>query len=253
MDTKNADKLLRKTKDNYDAFADSFSQTRDYIPTQMERLLIGRVHPGDNVLDVGCGNGRYYPIFLQKEVEYHGVDISAKLINIAKQKYPKGDFAVGDALFLPFKNNEFDLFFSVAVLHHIPSREYRKRFFLEARRVLKPGGRIFVMVWDLRFRSMIKVKNWRRVKGFSVGAGQKPWSGWKNLISAIFLFLGKNNTSVTSIASASANWKTGPAERFRNRRKRNLQSRPPGSQSLHCCQKMRKIEWFGFIACVFCV
>lgn len=166
MDTKNADKLLRKTKDNYDAFADSFSQTRDYIPTQMERLLIGRVHPGDNVLDVGCGNGRYYPIFLQKEVEYHGVDISAKLINIAKQKYPKGDFAVGDALFLPFKNNEFDLFFSVAVLHHIPSREYRKRFFLEARRVLKPGGRIFVMVWDLRFRSMIKVKNWRRVKDF---------------------------------------------------------------------------------------
>ncbi len=166
MDTKNADKLLRKTKDNYDAFADSFSRTRGYIPTQMERLLIGRVHKGDNVLDVGCGNGRYYPIFAQKGAKYHGIDISSKLVEISKQKYPEGDFAVGDALFLPFKNNELDLFFSIAVLHHIPSREYRRRFFLEAFRALKPGGRIFIMVWDLRFRSMLKVKNWHRVKNF---------------------------------------------------------------------------------------
>jgi tRNA (uracil-5-)-methyltransferase TRM9 len=166
MDTKNADKLLRKTKDNYDAFAESFSQTRGYIPTQMERLLIGRVHEGDNVLDVGCGNGRYYPIFAEKKARYRGIDISTKLIDIAKRKYPGGDFAVGDALFLPFKSNEFDLFFSIAVLHHIPSREYRKRFFLEAFRALKPGGRVIVMVWDLRFRSMVKLKNWRRMKDF---------------------------------------------------------------------------------------
>lgn len=166
MDKRNADKLLEKTKNNYDAFAESFSQSRNYIPAQMERLLAGRINVGDQALDVGCGNGRYYPLLEKKGACYRGIDISSKLVNIAKKKFPQGDFAVGDALFLPFKNNEFDLFFSVAVLHHIPSQGYRKRFFQEAWRVLKPGGTLFVMVWDLRLRSMIRVKNWRRLKNY---------------------------------------------------------------------------------------
>jgi len=166
MDKRNADKLLEKTKNNYDAFADSFSQTRDYIPAQMGRLLVGRVMEGDAVLDVGCGNGRYYPLLAKKGARYRGIDISGKLVDIAKHKFPQGDFSVADALFLPFKNNEFDVFFSVAVLHHIPSQGYRKRFFQEAYRVLKPGGVLFVMVWDLRLRSMVRVKNWKRLKNF---------------------------------------------------------------------------------------
>jgi len=166
MDKRNADKLLEKTKNNYDAFAESFSQTRDYIPSQMGRLLVGRVKDGDEVLDVGCGNGRYYPLLCKKGARYRGIDISSKLVGIAKQKFPQGDFAVADALFLPFKNNEFDAFFSVAVLHHIPSQGYRKRFFQEAYRVLKPGGTLFVMVWDLRLRSMVRVKNWKRLKNY---------------------------------------------------------------------------------------
>jgi len=111
MDAQNADQLLRKTKDNYDAFAESFSQTRGYIPTQIERLLIGRVYKGSKVLDVGCGNGRYYPVFIQKGAQYYGIDISTKLIGIAKQKYPQGNFAIGDALFYPLKTTNLTYFF----------------------------------------------------------------------------------------------------------------------------------------------
>ena len=76
------------------------------------------------------------------------------------------DFLVADALSLPIRESEFDVVMSLAVLHHIPSNDYRLKFFKEANRVLKPGGRLIVTVWDLRLFSMVRTKNWKRLKSF---------------------------------------------------------------------------------------
>jgi len=66
------------------------------------------------ILDWGCGNGRFYPLF--KDCLYYGVDISEKLINLAKQKYPSAIFSLlHSPLSLPFDNNFFDEIICLAV------------------------------------------------------------------------------------------------------------------------------------------
>lgn len=102
---------------------------------------------GDRVLDLGCGNGRYYELFKNKEIDYIGIDNSERLISIAQRKYPMISFQVADALKLPFPDNCFDKICSMAVLHHIPSKEFRSEFLKEAKRVLKKDGILIFTVW----------------------------------------------------------------------------------------------------------
>jgi len=148
-----ADFLLKKTKEDYDTIADSFSLTRDRLWEEFS-IFQSYIKEGDSILDLGCGNGRLLEFFSDKNIDYVGVDNSEKLIERAIDKFSKSSikpkFVVADALKLPFKDESFDKVFSVAVLHHIPSSEYRRRFFEEARRVLKPGGILILTVWNLR-------------------------------------------------------------------------------------------------------
>ncbi len=166
MDKKTADEILAQMRQNYDNFAESFSRTRGYVPENVAALLGDFVKRGDRVVDIGCGNGRLYPFFKNKATDYNGIDASRKLIEIAADKYPGGNFSVGDALHLPFIADEFDLAVSLAVLHHIPSRECRDKFFQEAHRILRTGGYFIVLVWDLRLPAMIRQRQWKRLKSF---------------------------------------------------------------------------------------
>ncbi|MDD2696985.1 MAG: methyltransferase domain-containing protein [Candidatus Pacebacteria bacterium] len=150
MDQNYAKYLLEKTRNDYNLIADDFSTTRSSIWPETQSLLDKYFFPGERVLDLGCGNGRYFEYLKEKRVNYSGVDSSEKLINIAKNKYPEADFKVADALNLPFPDDFFDKIVSIAVLHHIPSKGLRSQFFKEARRVLRPGGVLFLTVWNFR-------------------------------------------------------------------------------------------------------
>lgn len=107
------------------------------------------INENNKVLDLGCGNGRLFEIFTDKNTDYTGVDFSKKLIEIARQKY--GDyFKVSDILNLPFPSENFDSVWSIAVLHHIPSVELRKRVLSEIRRVLRPNGMVIATCWRIK-------------------------------------------------------------------------------------------------------
>lgn len=150
-----AERLLKKTKEGYNEIAEEFSITREEVLSEIGFLFDDYVIPGDRILDLGCGNGRFFKLLEDKDVNYIGVDFSEKLIEIAKKKYPKVKFQVADALNLPFPNNYFDRIYSIAVLHHIPSREFRTQFLKEARRILKPNGLLILTVWKPKSK-----KNW---------------------------------------------------------------------------------------------
>lgn len=66
-----------------------------------------------NVLDVPFGTGRFVPLYLKKQIEIYGVEISSHMIKEARKKFQK-DFIkcnviLGSSTNLPFKDNLFDL------------------------------------------------------------------------------------------------------------------------------------------------
>ena len=148
MNKNYAQKILEETKQNYNLIAGRFSSTRQFVWKDLEPLL-DYTASGDNVLDVGCGNGRFYDVLKLKNIKYAGIDNSEELIKIAKTKFPDANFSVADILKIPFSDNYFDKVYCIAVLHHIPSDQLRIEALKELRRILKPGGVLILTVWNL--------------------------------------------------------------------------------------------------------
>jgi len=75
-------------------------------------------------------------------------------------------FLVADALDLPLENESFDLVFAVALLHHFPSEELRRKVLQNCYRVLKPGGWLILTVWNFwQPKLLIKYKIWPIIFG----------------------------------------------------------------------------------------
>lgn len=147
MDPEYAKYLLEKTRQDYDLIADEFSATRQEIWPELTFLFEDYLTEDEKVLDLGCGNGRWFKLFQKKKIDYIGVDFSKRLIKIAKRNYPQAKFQTADILKLPFSNNYFDKIYSIAVLHQIPSEELRLKSLKEAKRILKPGGILILTTW----------------------------------------------------------------------------------------------------------
>ncbi|KKU86817.1 MAG: hypothetical protein A2667_02680 [Candidatus Wildermuthbacteria bacterium RIFCSPHIGHO2_01_FULL_47_27] len=142
-----AEYILAKTKQDYNLIGEEFSRTRRAPWEEIKFLADDYLSVGDKVLDIGCGNGRLLEFLLKITADYTGIDNSEKLIEVARKKYPAAKFQTADGLKLPFPDNYFDIIYSIAVLHHIPSKELRLRFCEEAKRVLRHGGLMILTVW----------------------------------------------------------------------------------------------------------
>jgi len=171
MEEVKAKQIIEELKENYDELSREFSNTRAHLWTEFSELA-EYVKNGDKVLDLGCGNGRLYELFKDRPVEYVGIDNSLRLIELAKKnqlpsKFQAPQFLVADALEMPFKNQEFDIIFSIAVLHHIPSVELRQQFLDNCYKALKPDGRLILTVWNFwQPRLLLKYRLWPTIFGF---------------------------------------------------------------------------------------
>lgn len=154
MEKKLVKSLLKKVRDDYNTIAKEWNEKRSQV-RPLRALILKRIPARARVLDVGCGNGIVYEFLAQKSIAYTGVDMSGKLIAIARRRakavHGKSScvFKVASALRLPFKDASFTHVLCMAVLHHIPGQEARARVMSELYRVLKPGGEVQVTVWNL--------------------------------------------------------------------------------------------------------
>ncbi len=115
------------------------------------------IRQGNRVLDLGCAAGRMIRWFddLAGRCEVWGVDISAPHITWCQQYLsPPFNFAtVTTAPCLPFEDKYFDLIYCGSVFTHIDDLAYA--WLLELKRILRPGGRIYITVHDRHTANLI--------------------------------------------------------------------------------------------------
>ncbi len=103
--------------------------------------------PGARALDFGCGVGRLSRALGVYFDEVYGVDISARMIELAQQYTPSCKFLLNqsDDLSL-FERDFFDFVYSNIVLQHQETKDNAKAYIREFVRVVKPDGMIVFQI-----------------------------------------------------------------------------------------------------------
>lgn len=114
------------------------SNCREYVAVH-HRL---RVDDGDRLLDVACGSGLAIELAGLRGADCAGIDASARLVAVARDRNPHADIRVGDMHALPWDAGSFDVVTSFrGVWGTTPDAVG------EIHRVLAPGGRLGLTVW----------------------------------------------------------------------------------------------------------
>lgn len=107
------------------------------------------VNTADPILDFGCGYGRVTNILYQYGYQnIIGIDFSQDMVNRGKEEYPhlkdKLKILQSNYTSLPFADDSFSAITVFTVLNAIPTQAELEKLFQEFRRVLKPGGILYI-------------------------------------------------------------------------------------------------------------
>jgi len=118
---------------------------QDYMLRDFARFAEGR---DKKVLEVGLGAGTDLVQWARAGAATFGRDLTQASVDLVQERLAveglHADVAVGDAEALEFPNDFFDIYYSWGVLHHTPDTEGA---ISEALRVLKPGGKLRIMLY----------------------------------------------------------------------------------------------------------
>ncbi|MCB1118719.1 MAG: methyltransferase domain-containing protein [Chlamydiia bacterium] len=112
------------TRDSYNATAEAYRENSQKIGTEMKaEAFLTYLSMGDEVLDLGCGPGTDARYFTDQGFHVTGIDVSEKMIEMAEEAVPEGNFAVMDLEQLSFPKEHFDAIWACASLLHTPKEQ----------------------------------------------------------------------------------------------------------------------------------
>ncbi len=130
--------------DKYDSWYESAKgRMYDYLEKKAISYHLSPDAKGGKFLEIGCGTGYWSQFFSEYGFEVTGVDISERIINIARAKrIPNTSFQIADGHNLPFKNGVFDVTAAITTLEFVRDAEAVIREMVRCTR--KPGGRLLI-------------------------------------------------------------------------------------------------------------
>ncbi|MEU3625753.1 SAM-dependent methyltransferase [Amycolatopsis coloradensis] len=138
---------LDATRESYDTVAEDYAVLVEQLfrqdPVGRAMLAAFAEQVRGPVADVGCGPGHVTAHLAALGLDAAGVDLSPKMIDVARRQYPDLRFVVGSMTALDLPDGELGGLVAWWSIFHLPPEEL-PAVFAEFRRVLVPGGRLLV-------------------------------------------------------------------------------------------------------------
>ncbi len=129
---------------DFDKIARSYDRLNRVMSLGLDRLWRRCAVRGlsGKVLDVACGTGDMVCELQKQGCSVVGIDLSEKMLSIARQKAPAATCLIADAENLPFAEGEFD---AVTCAFGVRNFVHLQKGLSEMLRVLKPGGCMVIL------------------------------------------------------------------------------------------------------------
>jgi glycosyltransferase involved in cell wall biosynthesis/trans-aconitate methyltransferase len=167
---------------------DEFARGRGELPRRLARLLeLASPQAGERALDVGCGRGELALGCSWRGAITWGCDYAPAALRLAKSLESSPELGLGfqqsDAQALPLVSNSFDLVIMADLVEHLTPRALDAAL-NEARRVLKPGGRLVIHtmpnLWYYR-RGYPLFRFYQRLRGIDLPKDPRQRWGFEHL------------------------------------------------------------------------
>ncbi len=126
-----------KAADSYDSAA----RLQRIVGLQLFNTVQVDIKPGLTILDVGSGTGYCTELLARSGTRVIALDLALNMLRQTRARLgERVDYVSADTQFIPIKDKSCDIVFANLVLQWCPDLP---RAFLEFKRILKPGGRVF--------------------------------------------------------------------------------------------------------------
>ena len=133
-------------KDGYNKIAAKYNEERHIYNNEKElEQFINFLPKNAKVLDAGCGGGSVAKFLVSKGFIVTGIDISSKMLEIARKEVPEAEFIECDMTKIAFPEDSFDGIVSLYAIFHVP-KEKHKLLFRKFHEIMKHRGILFFCV-----------------------------------------------------------------------------------------------------------
>jgi SAM-dependent methyltransferase len=138
---------LAAVRDSYDTVAAAYVE-QVKAPSELDPLLramfaaFAELASG-KIADVGCGPGKVAAHLRDLGLDVFGIDLSPRMVELARQAYPHLRFEVGTMTALDLADESLGGIVAMFSTHHLPP-DLLPTAFAEFHRTLEPGGRLLL-------------------------------------------------------------------------------------------------------------
>jgi len=135
-------KILESRPERYDA---GMSLLTLGALTKIKRQIAAQTHPGNRVLDLGCGTGTLAQMCIERGALVTGVDSNSGMLAVAKRNSPSATYLNISLSNLDdhFEDESFDIILSALVFSEL-TRAERLHVLKQIKRILKKGGKVLI-------------------------------------------------------------------------------------------------------------